>query len=493
MEPQYIALLLLTSCFYFLYRLMPSLQEPTRAVPGPFVARFSSLWYFSRLYSGQFHDENVELHEKWGNIVRLAPNMYSIDDPEATKILYGPGTRFWKSDWYSVWGSPAIASVNLFALQDTKVHASVRRQYASYFAMSSVVGYEDYIDNVTDVFCAKLEEYAAAATVIDFGHWLQCYAFDVIAKITFGERFGFLDAGHDIGSIMSNLESFGLYSTLTGVYPCIHRLISRLNPKQANNYLVDFTVSKLEARRIAFEQGKPLPDTLDFCTKFAVANEKSPETFSPLHVIVGAGSNIAAGSETTSIALSSILANLLNSPTVLQKVRQEIKNARDKGAVSRPITFAQAQGLKYLQAVVKEGMRLHPSAALPLWRNVPEGGATIAGQYFRAGTVVGINPWVAHRNQSIFGPDAKSFRPERWLEASSEQAAAMERYWIPFGMGARTCIGKNISFLEISKLLPELVQRFDLEQVEPQEMKNINRWFVKQKNFKVRFKARDDF
>lgn len=44
--------------------------------------------------------------------------------------------------------------------------------------------------------------------------------------------------------------------------------------------------------------------------------------------------------------------------------------------------------------------------------------------------VVGINSWVAHANTSVFGPDAKTFRPERWLE-SAEQSAKMERYFIP--------------------------------------------------------------
>lgn len=89
-----------------------------------------------------------------------------------------------KAEWYSVWGSPAIANTNLFALQDAKQHAIVRRKYANYYSMSSLVEYEDYIDEVVDVFCHKLEELAESKSAIDLGHWLQCYAFDVIAKIT---------------------------------------------------------------------------------------------------------------------------------------------------------------------------------------------------------------------------------------------------------------------------------------------------------------------
>lgn len=104
--------------------------------------------------------------------------------------------------------------------------------------------------------------------------------------------------------------------------------------------------------------------------------------------------------------------------------------------------------------------------------------------------VVGINPWVAHRNKNVFGPDAGDFRPERWLEASPQQATMMERYWMPFGLGARTCIGKHISLLEIAKVIPELISRFEFVQEVPGKIENVNRWFVKQRKFRVLVEAR---
>lgn len=46
-------------------------------------------------------------------------------------------------------------------------------------------------------------------------------------------------------------------------------------------------------------------------------------------------------------------------------------------------------------------------------------------------TIVGVNPWVEHRNRAVFGDDADLFRPERWLEEDSEQVKTMNRNWIP--------------------------------------------------------------
>ncbi|KAH7471968.1 hypothetical protein FOMA001_g13190 [Fusarium oxysporum f. sp. matthiolae] len=116
-------------------------------------------------------------------------------------------------------------------------------------------------------------------------------------------------------------------------------------------------------------------------------------------------------------------------------------------------------------------------------RIVPEGGATIAGHYLPEGTAVGVNPWVTHIDPNVYGPDAQVFRPERWIDSDPEQLKRMERSWMPFGHGSRTCIGKNISILEISVLVPQLVCHFDFKLVHPeQELVCDNVFLVKQKN-----------
>jgi len=122
-------------------------------------------------------------------------------------------------------------------------------------------------------------------------------------------------------------------------------------------------------------------------------------------------------------------------------------------------------------------------------RIVPSSGATICGEYFPPGTIVGCNPYIIHRNTSIFGPDAEIFRPERWLD--TERAKEMDKYIITFGAGNRTCIGKNISLMEMQKLVPQLLRYFDFE-LEDREMqwKTMNRWFNSQKGLFVTIRPR---
>ena len=100
---------------------------------------------------------------------------------------------------------------------------------------------------------------------------------------------------------------------------------------------------------------------------------------------------------------------------------------------------------------------MHPAAGLILERVVPPQGIDILGKFIPGGTIVGQNPWVLHRRSEIFGDDVDQFRPERWLEASSSRLSQMKATMFQFGAGARTCIGKNISMLEMSVLFVSTV------------------------------------
>lgn len=80
----------------FLYHLVKLLLDPLKDIPGPFLARFTRFWYFWEIYRGSFEATDVELHRKYGPIIRIAPGEYSIDDAEAAKTIYGHGNAFVK-------------------------------------------------------------------------------------------------------------------------------------------------------------------------------------------------------------------------------------------------------------------------------------------------------------------------------------------------------------------------------------------------------------
>lgn len=107
-------------------------------------------------------------------------------------------------------------------------------------------------------------------------------------------------------------------------------------------------------------------------------------------------------------------------------------------------------------------------------RVVPKGGCTLpSGHYLPAGTCVGTAPYSLHFQEDVY-ESPMAFRPERWLSATSE----MQRDHIPFGMGSRQCIARNLATVELHIAVQALARRNLLKDVKPvQQRIDIVEWF----------------
>jgi cytochrome P450 len=206
---------------------------------------------------------------------------------------------------------------------------------------------------------------------------------------------------------------------------------------------------------------------VDLLSKFTQAQYDHPDFMTDDLVLTSCLSMIFAGSETTAISLSSVFYFLVKNPQVYTKLMAEIDEAVENGTIEDRegngiVTWTESQKLPYLDAVIQESFRMHPAPGLLLERVVPAQGIDILGHFIPGGTIVGCNAWVLHRRPEIYGPDVDVFRPERWIDAPSEQLREMKATMFQFGAGPRTCIGKNISLLEIYKIVPCFLRRFDV-------------------------------
>ena len=246
---------------------------------------------------------------------------------------------------------------------------------------------------------------------------------------------------------------------------------------------------------------------VDFLSRFTASQAAHPDFMTDFQVLTATTSLVFAGSDTTAVSLSSVFYHLLRNPRCLTILLSELDSAISSGTIhpspSGLISFPDAQKLPYLDAVITESFRLFPAVGLLLERHVPASGATICDEHIPGGTIVGCNAWVLHRRAEVFGEDVDAFRPERWLAAddddeegeqqrnSKAKLKSMRAAMFHFGAGARTCIGRNISTLEVYKLVPSFLRRFEVEFVDPaRDWRTENCWFVRQLDFNVRFKVR---
>ncbi|VAH24277.1 unnamed protein product [Triticum turgidum subsp. durum] len=166
-----------------------------------------------------------------------------------------------------------------------------------------------------------------------------------------------------------------------------------------------------------------------------------------------------AGSDTMSLTVEWAMAELLKNPAIMAKVRAEIDDALGG---KETIGENDAAGLPYLQAVVKEAMRLHPVVPILLPRRAVEDGVEIGGYAVPKGSTVIFNAWAMMRDPAAWErPD--EFVPERFLGKADQvvdfRGKAFE--FIPFGSGRRLCPGVPMAERVVPFILASLLHAFE--------------------------------
>jgi cytochrome P450 len=205
----------------------------------------------------------------------------------------------------------------------------------------------------------------------------------------------------------------------------------------------------------------------DFLSRFQEAHDKDPEFIPQDRVLALTVANMIAGSDTTAISLRAIFYNLIRNPDKLAKLHaelEEVNKKRDGRERDELFTWNELRELPYLSAVINESLRTHPAAGLPLERITPPGVVQIGDFLFPGGTNIGCSAWVLHLDEQIWGPKPDCWIPERWTDASAARKSEMKTSLFSFGAGSRTCIGKNISYLEMYKLVPAVLMEFDVSE-----------------------------
>ncbi|RYP44790.1 hypothetical protein DL768_008781 [Monosporascus sp. mg162] len=462
-----------------LYPLYLYFVHPLSRYPGPFLGKFTDYWRFRDMCGRRSHLTMIALHEQYGPVVRTGPNTLSIADPTYIPKIYGPGHGFLKSAFYlpfQGWVGNTIG-YNLFTTRDAQYHSALKQPVASAYGLKSALELEPIVTDCITTFVRRLDEemvQSKGEKACDLAAWLQYYAFDVIAIMTWGKAFGFLDRGEDVDNMISRLdERLDAIAPLSQM-PWLDWLKTKnwvVNLfRDKTNSFATLAASLIQARQKDIAAGVTKAEPRLFIDRFLEAQRAYPSVVDDRTVVIYTTSNVMAGSDTVAITLRTILYMTLRDVRVRARLLAEI----DGAGLGFPVTWEESQRLPYLDAVIQEGLRIHPPVGSGLERVVPADGLIMHdGTRIPPGVQVGVHPWAVHHLDPVWGPEPKKFKPERWLQAPGESAeehqarvAAMKRASLAFGAGPRACMGRHLSLVQISKLIPSLLMKFQFKLVE---------------------------
>jgi cytochrome P450 len=280
---------------------------------------------------------------------------------------------------------------------------------------------------------------------------------DAASQISFSEPLGSLRAESDVGGsiqlIRDRFFHWGWWSSIPDMERLIYRNPISMRLKGATPAgITNMAVTKLRDRMTMKDEDSHA----DLLQRFIRASEDNTKTLDMTGVVGMLMSTISGAGDTTATSLTAIFYNLLKHQHVLDKLIDELSSVE----LSDPPAFTQVSKLPYLNAVIKEAMRVYPATTLVMERKVPEGGIEISGLHFAQGTSVGCMPAAVHSNPAAFDQDFATFRPERWLEADETALRAMEMAHLGFSRGRRVCLGQHIAVMQMKKVVALLLMKF---------------------------------
>ncbi|KAI8428774.1 hypothetical protein MSG28_007449 [Choristoneura fumiferana] len=162
---------------------------------------------------------------------------------------------------------------------------------------------------------------------------------------------------------------------------------------------------------------------------------------------------ILAGTDTSAVGASYVCVLLSRFPKVQEKVYEELRDVF--GDSDRPLTVQDLPNLKYLDAVIRETLRMYPPVPVTV-REVHNDVVLPSGVTLVDGVSVINNIWGIHRNPKYWGADADVFRPERFLEGPLKHPAQ----FIPFSYASRNCLGYNYAMMSMKTVIANLVRAY---------------------------------
>jgi len=470
--------------------------HPLANFPGPKLAGLTLWyeWYYDVYHPGRYLWKMVELHKEYGPIIRINPFELHINDPDYYEEIYASGNR--KRDKSQWWMHQSGEGLSTFETLNHDLHKKRRAAASPFFAKRSVATLEPVIREKAEMIVSRFAK-LPTSEVVDLTAVYTGLTMDVVSQYALGQSEDCLKRD-DWGTQWMEVFHEGVkVHPMARQFPWVFNGLMELpSPlmiwmmpamKVFSTFQVHVTqriravLAESENKKEAIAPGQHKTIFHEYMHSDLPAEEKTEK-----RLAAEAGIFLGAGTETTARALSYISFQLLNNPSLLQKLRDELKTVMPTpdtlprlsqleqlpylvcpSLALPPVSFPTNMCLPYQQTgVIQEGLRLSLGVVTRLPRIAPIETLHYPdpnGYSIPPGTTVSQSSYMVHTNPTIY-PSPMTFDPSRWLPSSSggKKEQLGSRYLVAFSKGSRGCIGVNLAYAELYYTLAILHRRFDM-------------------------------
>nr|WMZ41167.1 cytochrome P450 family 82 subfamily G polypeptide 3 [Ipomoea batatas] len=305
---------------------------------------------------------------------------------------------------------------------------------------------------------------------VDMEEWIGYVNLNFISKIVAKKRYNYsVEHGFDNQDAVVLRQAFKDFMTLTGEFSSADAFPFRIFHWLDIEGLVR-TMKKVSDGTDVILQGwidehvrrGPLPagedpDFIDIMMKEVDEEFLAGQNYTRDIIIKATAVTMLQDAAETAVSnMVWIMAMLLNHKDVTKRIQEEIDA---KVGRERWVEDSDTDNLVYLQAVVKECMRLYPVVPFIVPHEAIED-CEVCGYHIPKGTQLFVNAWKLHRDPKIW-PEPEKFKPERFLTESGPDGLARQFGWMPFGLGRRSCPGSGYALKMAHFIFARLLQGFD--------------------------------
>ncbi|KAJ7454338.1 cytochrome P450 [Mycena galericulata] len=494
--------------------------SPLQHIPGP----PAQSWFkgnLGQLFNGKGLPFHQDLVDRYGGMVKVygffGDKQLYISDPRALQSILVTEQDAYEETAVFVETNKVIFGPGLVSTTG-EIHKRQRKLVNPIFSPSNLRGlvptFYSVAERLSDVLVRETRSRADlhGRSVLDMSEWMSRAALETVGQTVLGYSFDPLNSPVNnaytsaIRELIPTIFSLSLVRQFAPFLvrlgpPWVRRRLVEWIPNEAvqrvkamSDVMHESAVSILGTTRegLDLEDAGKTAQMKDIISLLLRANEKtrSHERMSEAELTGQMTVMIFGGQDTSSSALSRILHMLAIRPDIQDNIRQEIRAAHGKNKSER-LNLEQISALPWLDAVLKETLRLYPP--VPFVRRTalsertipftqpPSPSAGVSSMIrIPRGTTLFLGIAGANRLESVWGDDAKEWKPERWLQGDLNREPPRDRLpgiyagMMSFLGGARSCIGYKFAQIEIKILLLTLISRFEFSLTEVEIVWNLS-------------------